>query len=277
VGFYGVTREFFDVLGLPVVAGALPAAETWHSAPLAVVSVQIAKRFWPAGDWVGRPLKSLRHDSRSPLYTVAAVVGDGRYRAPDLDPTGAVFVPSPPVPASTSGELLLRTTGPAAEVLPELARVVDETPPWRVAWTATGDELARESLRIRRLRSGLASAFALIGLGTLGAGLLGLLLLEIGRRNREFAIRVCLGARTGDIVWLLLRTVAVPLASGGIAGVALTKLATPVLAPYLFGQTSSSGLLLGVSAAAIVTAATAAATIPAVRCSRRPPAVGLRL
>jgi hypothetical protein len=276
IEYYGVTQEFFDVIDLPVTAGALPTRQTWRTESVAVVSGLAARKFWPGGDPVGQQLISLRHDRAMTPYSIVAVVGEARYHAADVSPVGAIYLPADLVPASTSGELLIRTAPPALDLLPTIRSAVEGTGAWRVAWAATGSQLTSASLRVRRLRLGLAGSFAVIALFTLGVGILGLILLELKHRSRELAIRLCLGARTADIAWLLGKGIAVPLVSGLVAGLVVARMANDALTPYLLGYEPTSTLLVGSAGCAVTLTAGFAAMTPAIRWTRAYPLARLR-
>ena len=266
IEIFGASRAFFDVMQLTVLEGALPDANRWRSEPIAVVSEKVAKRYWPIGSGIGRTVFPV-HASRNQMpRTIVAVVGDARYRQVETTPSGAIFVHADPAPATTTGELLMRTEGSADHVLARIVKTVDNTNAWRVAWAATGEQLGRESLRLQRLRSGLAGSFASVGLLALGVGVLGLLLLEVQHRRRELALRTCLGATVADVVSLLIRPTIRPLAIGVCAGLGFASWINQLLV----GQTERNDEIWALIVGAVVVAVVVltAAAVSALRWGR---------
>lgn len=257
---FGADVGFFRVLQLPILAGVLPTEVSWRTERLAVVSEKVARRYWPEGPWVGRSLVPLHPRESDGPYVVVAVVADARCRGAEEVPAGAVFIQADPAAATTTGELVARTVGRAHDNLDAAVRAVGDSGAWKIAWAATGDELTNESLRFRRLAAGLASAFGSIGLITVLVAVFGLLALEIQNRQKELAIRSCVGARILDIAWLLVKTAVAPISVAIAMGFSLALWASQTLA----GDVLSVGfwpLLTGATTVVLVVAAATAAPI----------------
>src|SRR5207248_1322029 len=97
---------------------------------------------------------------------------------------------------------------------------------------------------------GLATALVLIGL-------YGVMAYMVTRRSREIGIRMALGARAGNVVWLVMREVLILIVSGIALGLpaayALTKLVQAQL--YGIGPTDPRSIATAVVLLALVTAA----------------------
>jgi putative ABC transport system permease protein len=263
---FGASRSFFDVMQLQVVEGTLPDPNRWRTEPIAIVSEKVAKRYWPAGRAIGQTVFPI-HESRNQVpRTIVAVVRDARYRAIENEPGGTIFVYAEAAPATTTGELLLKSSGPADDLLATVVKAVNETKTWRPAWAATGNQLGSESLRLQRLRAGLAASFASVGLLSLGVGVLGLLLLEVQHRRREFAIRTCVGSTITDVVWLLVRTTLTPLAIGVCVGVVIAGWSGRVFAGQAPHANEIWALIFG--GFIVVVVVVVAAALPALRWQR---------
>jgi ABC-type antimicrobial peptide transport system permease subunit len=108
------------------------------------------------------------------------------------------------------------------------------------------------------------------------AGLFGVLLYAVNRRTREFGLRVALGARPRQIERLILgeslrlAAIGVPI---GLAGLAVAARYTRSM---LLGVTPLDPLSYGLSAAAVMALALAAAWLPARRATRVDPMEALR-
>ena len=78
-----------------------------------------------------------------------------------------------------------------------------------------------DSLIQERLLAMLPGFFGMVALLTAGIGLYGMVSVAVARRRNELGVRMALGARSRDIVWLVLRDLALITALGLIAGAAL--------------------------------------------------------
>jgi putative ABC transport system permease protein len=127
-----------------------------------------------------------------------------------------------------AGDPLLFTSAVRAAI----ARADPAQPVTRIR---TMDEVAAESIAEPRFRAQLVGVFAMIAVALASAGIFGVLAFSVGRRTREFGIRMALGARWSDIIGLVLKSglkmVALGVASGLLAALALTS----SLASLLYG------------------------------------------
>ena len=94
-----------------------------------------------------------------------------------------------------------------------------------------------DSLWQERLFAQLTAAFSTLALALACIGLYGTISYGVGRRRAEIALRIALGARRVQVLWLVLRR-ALALAIVGIAvGVPLAMWAGSLLSSFLFGLT----------------------------------------
>jgi ABC-type antimicrobial peptide transport system permease subunit len=121
---------------------------------------------------------------------------------------------------------------------------------------------------------GIAAALAL-ALG--GVGLYGVLSYAVARRVQEIGVRMALGARSsevlGMVVWDGVRVATAGLILGLIGAAALTRL----LQGILFGVEALDPLTFLVTSAVLMAVATLAAYLPARRASRVDPASSMRM
>ena len=107
-------------------------------------------------------------------------------------------------------------------------------------------------------------------------GLYGVLSYFVSQRIPEFGVRMALGAKSRDILWLVLKRgmslVLFGLAIGTAASFALTRL----MQSLLFEVSASDPMVFGLIAAVLAAVAFAACLIPARRAMRVDPMVALR-
>ena len=98
----------------------------------------------------------------------------------------------------------------------------------------------------------------------------------VGQRQREFGIRLALGAKQGEIVSLVLRRGLVLFAIGATVGVAAASLTGRALASVLYNVTSFDALSFGLATGVLLAVSIAACGLPARRAARVDPALALR-
>jgi ABC-type antimicrobial peptide transport system permease subunit len=140
----------------------------------------------------------------------------------------------------------------------------------------TMEQVLGESLSLRRFLMLLIGIFAGIAVLLGIVGVYGVLAYLVGRRRHEIAVRVALGARRSEIIWLVawqgmvLGTVGVAL---GLAGsVALSG----VLEGTLFGVSAVDPLTYLLASALVLAVVVAASSLPAWRATRVPAIAALR-
>jgi predicted permease len=270
----GVSGAFFEVMGLPAIAGRLPSPSELDSGhPVAAVSVTAAKQCWPDGSSpIGRTL-----EFASAAFTVVGVVPDVRYESFDTDSRrGEVYVSNQLMPPFTT-VFALQTVGPPSS---RIAGVIDTlrqagvlTGVYRVA---TMTEALADTIRARRLNAWLFGVFASAALVIVGVGILGLMAMTTARRTREFGIRYALGGLRPAIVGLLIREQAMAIAAGILAGAIIATWAVEGTKAYLYRFTPADPRLWAIAIATIAVTALFGALIPALRASRVDPMQALR-
>ena len=115
-----------------------------------------------------------------------------------------------------------------------------------------------------------------IGLALATTGLYGLVAYTVSRRVKEFGIRVAVGARHRDVVWLVERRGLILAGVGIVLGAALTAAAIPMLSAGFPGLDVSSRSVYGLVPLALLAVSAAASYIPARRAAGLDPLRALR-
>ncbi|MGH9667347.1 MAG: FtsX-like permease family protein, partial [Bryobacteraceae bacterium] len=122
----------------------------------------------------------------------------------------------------------------------------------------------------------MVGTMAFIGLALATSGLYGLVAYTVSRRVKEFGIRVALGARRRDVVWLVERRGLILAGSGIVIGGALTAAAAPMLSAGFPGLGASSPVVYVLVALALLAVSGAASYLPARRAAGLDPLRALR-
>jgi ABC-type antimicrobial peptide transport system permease subunit len=107
-------------------------------------------------------------------------------------------------------------------------------------------------------------------------GLFGVLSYSVAQRTREIGVRTALGARTGDIVSLVVRSGLTIVAAGVAGGLATGALLVQSLSKILYGVRPFDPLTFALVPVFLILAAAVACAAPARRAARIDPLRALR-
>jgi putative ABC transport system permease protein len=276
-----VGPDWFETMGIGLVTGrAIEAADTEADLPTVVVSKAFADRYFGEGDPIGR---SIFLPSRTDLpFTVVGVAEDVRHRDLTSDIRGGfddpdVYFPWERFPVRSVSIALRPEAGEPSALDPVARQVIAEFDPLLPLANAgpLADDLRSETAQAR-FGSILLAVFSALALTLSLIGLYGVVAFAVGRRKREIAVRIALGAERERVrrmvVWHGLRLAGM----GVVAGAALSVLAGRSLEAFLYGVGPLDPLTLVAVSALMAGAAAFAAWVPAVQASRADPRQALR-
>ena len=211
-------------------------------------------------------------------FEIVGVVGDLEFGSLDDHARPALYASTTQFP-SADLNLAVRTAGDPASLSNAVAAALREVEPTIAIYdvrTMRDRIMGSQSTFIRRYPAFLLSAFSAAALFLSAVGIYGLVAYSIGRRTREFGVRLALGARPTDILRLVLRqgmglTVA-GIGAGAVAAFGLTRL----LSRVLFGVAPTDALIFGGAAFLLLAMALVACYHPARRATRLNPVEALR-
>ncbi|MDF1505113.1 ABC transporter permease, partial [Roseisolibacter sp. H3M3-2] len=273
---YTVSDGYFTVAGIPLRRGRTFGPEDRVGGPaVIIVSEGLARRFWPGGDAIGRRLK-LGPNPADPAFTVIGVVGDVANDPAKLAPDLATYMPMRQQPWN-GPVFLLRTSGDAAPLAGAVRRALaqqDRLLPLREALPM--DAIIADGLSGRRLPVVLMSAFGALALVLASVGVYAMFAAMAAAREREFGVRVALGARPSGIAALVLRQGGAWMALGLAGGALGVVLVSRLVRGLLYGVGAFDPLALGTAVALLVLCAAVALAAPVRRATRVAPITALR-
>ena len=259
-----VSPEFLDVADVQMVRGRWLTVREDE----VVINESLAARLWPDGDPLGKGLATGEFNRRS--HVVVGVVRDGPYS--DLRHQHQPFLYRP----ARAGTILVRTTGRAAAVTRSATAAVKQLDDRLTVEAALPAERVEQDRgagrRLISAAAGLGGLALLIALG----GVAAIASHSVALRTREIGIRMALGARQADAVALIVRRALTPVAIGAVAGLAIASLGSRVLVSQLYGVSPLDPAAFSAAAVFLLSAAAAAAWLPARRAARVDPVTVLR-
>jgi putative ABC transport system permease protein len=307
-----ISPGYFSAMGIPLRQGREFGPEDRQgSLPVAVINEAMAQRYWPGENPLG---KRVRADGVA-WRTVIGVTGNVSRFALEDKPKPELYLPSlqpPPSGKSAIQELIAmaeasakpgkdgsvglssmgatETQGQASyvslvvrtSVRPEsLIDAVRKT-----IWSLDPDQpilqLGAAQARLdevyapRRFNMMLFGAFALVALLLAAVGLYGVLAYSVAQRTHEVGIRLALGARTCDVLWLIVRQGLTLTLIGMAVGLAAALALTRVLQNLLYGVSATDPVTFAGIALLLICVAFIASFIPARRATKVDPLIALR-
>ncbi len=268
-----VSDSFFEVMGTRLIRGrTISTHEAETDARVMVVNQLMAQRCWPNADPIGKTVRLNKPDG--PKYEIIGVVENGIYEDFGENPKPYLFTP---IYDEGEPELVVKTSVPpetvAASVRQTLRDLNKDVPAIRMI--SLRDHV-REAMYAQLTMSTLVAILGSLGLLLAAVGLYGLMSFLVGRRTKEFGVRMALGAQRGSIFRLVIRRALMLSGIGIVLGIAGALVATQVLRGLLFGVAPTD--LFSFVAAVLILAAVAcgAAFLPALRATLTDPMAALR-
>jgi hypothetical protein len=274
-----VTDRYFATMGIPIVRGRpIDATDREDARRVVVVNEAFARRFWNAGDPLGRRVTIDGSDA-----TVVDVAADGKYFF--LDPLDAPSRPFVYLPfaQSTYFSVVLhaRVAGNPLALMPSIQRAVTSVDSrFNAISPATLEDYSAAPFVLSRLASRVLSTLGVAALLLATVGLYAVTAYAVTQQRREIGIRMALGATPARIVGQFLAHGARYAGVGALAGAILAAAIAKGLASGVPGSvprvaTDRVGSFV-IATAALALVAALAAWIPAQRAARVNPTTALR-
>jgi ABC-type antimicrobial peptide transport system permease subunit len=139
------------------------------------------------------------------------------------------------------------------------------------------EDIVMGSMAQRRLETGLASVFALIGLVLTATGVFGAVSHNVGMRRREMGIRLALGGVPSNIKSLIVRQAMMPVVIGLVVGLAAALMSARLVSGFLYGTSARDPAVFVGVAGVVGIAAFLGCYLPASHASTVDPSMTLRL
>jgi putative ABC transport system permease protein len=278
VDIEAVSPEWFETMRVPMRAGrGFTTADTADAPQVIVVNEAFVRRFWPQSGSSQDPLTESVMIGRKPApYQVVGVAADVKNKGLAEETQPEIYLPFAQLPWGKMNLLVRTAMKPEsmAESIRAQVAAVDADQPVTNVRTVTqlmSEQRAqpRFLLAVVGVFSGTALVLALIGIYSM-------LSYAVAERQKEFGIRMALGAGRRDILRLVLRHGFV-LALAGVGVGLIAAFALARLMGSMLYRTGEHDVLTFVAAPAVfLTVAVVAAWAPARRATKVSPMETIR-
>jgi putative ABC transport system permease protein len=268
-----VDREYFTVMRIPLLAGrTFTEADDAKAPTVAIVSESLGRILFGAASPIGRQLDL--GDRVKP--EIVGVVGDVRNAAVTKPGVQAFYLARTQQPNEIICLVIRPRPGARglAAAVREAVRAVDPAQP--VENPAMLDQVVADTTASERFFTVTTAGFAVVAVLLAIAGLAGVVSRTVTERAREMAIRIALGADSGQVVRMAVGHGMWPVAGGLAVGLLGAWIVSRALARYLFEVSPLDPLTYVGVPTLLSLAAAVACYLPARRASRVEPMVALK-
>ena len=280
-----IDDDYFRALGVPLVKGRFFEARDTAAAPgVVIVNDALARRQWPGDDPIGQSLMSPitmigpmgRSLMAKPVFQVVGVVASVKNSTLVRDAEPAIYFSFRQFPFRGM-HLVVQGQGESAALLGAVRASVQRLDPnLPLSSARTLDRIVGEATDRPRALMMLMGVFAALALVLSALGIYSVLSYSVNQRRQELSVRMALGARPRDVLWLVVRQGLWLATIGGVAG-ALGALAIGrALSSLLYGISSGDATAFIAAIALALVTAVLACLLPARRAAALDPLAGLR-
>jgi len=280
-----VSAGYFDAMGIPVVLGREIGPQDVAGAPVvAVVNQAFARKYFPNKNPVGQRIGWT--DSSKNTIQIVGVVQDTLHMNVRSEAPPMFFLPMTQK-AGDQGthssrddyaqDLVVRAAGDPAQIAQEVRQALREIDPGLpVTKVATAKERVSDNAVNEEMMAKIVGFFGGVAVLLAALGLYGLISYAVARRTNEIGIRMALGAKRSQVLWMVLKETLLLVAADAVVGVPLALGATRFVRSQLFGVEPYDPVTLVLAVLLLTTVTAVAGYLPALRASRVDPMVALR-
>ncbi len=268
--------NYFQAMQIPLTRGRLfNEQETNEMRHVVIINEAFVRKHFPNEDPLGKRLTIHMKNDNVPTEIIG-VVGDSKHMGLESEIEPMSYWPHPEL-AYSFMTFVIRAQGEAASLAPAARNVIQTLDPEQpVSDVRTMESLLSRSLAKARFNTVLLTVFACVAMLLAAVGIYGVMAYAVSQRTNEIGIRMALGARSLNVLYLVIRQ-GMSLALIGVTiGLAASLALTRLLKNLLFGVSATDPLTFAIIALLLTFVALLACYIPARRATRVDPIAALR-
>ena len=269
-----VTPGTFQTLGIALLQGRDFQPEDKANAPLvAIIDEPLARRYWPAGDAIGRRIQTTGDQQ---WMTIVGIVAGIKHRSLAEEKRPHIYAPVHQAPAPRAS-FVVRTDGPPSAAISTFRAAIKQVDPDIPLYMVRPmTEIIGQTLGTQRLTNMLLTAFAILALVLAAVGIYSTMSVYVGSRTKEFGIRLALGAEPGALRRVVIRQGMLLTAAGVVVGVVGALALTRTIQSLLFEVSPTDPVVFTAIPLLLVFVSLLACYTPARRATKVDPLVALR-
>jgi putative ABC transport system permease protein len=281
-----VLPGYFRTMRIPILRGrAISDGDRLGTPGVVVVNQQLAERYFPGEDPLGKRITFDNGESNPEWLTVVGVVKNAARDQWGAAPYPEVYLPylqnrnylERPAAVYAYMTLVVRGNGDPSHLAPAVRGVIHALDPSvTVSEVQTMDEVVGGSTAGPRFYLLLLGVFASIALILASVGIYGVVSYTVSRRSHEIGIRIALGAGRREVERLVVREAMGPALAGAASGLAAAFALTRLMKSLLYRIGSTDPATFALVCAGLVAVALAASWLPARRAARIDPLEAIR-
>jgi len=276
-----VGPNYFTTIGVPVMLGREINEQDFQAgARVVVVNETFAKFYFGGRNPLGHSvyLQDSDHPNQPP-YEIIGVAGDVHDHGVRATVRRRMYgsLSSATFDDDGAPNFELRAVGnPRALLSSVRARIHDLDPNVIIGSVETADGLVTDSVAPQVLVAKLSAVFGGLVLALVCVGLYGTLSYRVAERTREIGVRMALGAKRWDVLWMVTREACLMLLAGSVVGISGGIAATRLFQSLLFGVGAADPASIAAAIIILMAIAIIAAFLPARRATKVDAMVALR-
>ena len=272
----GISADYLNTMRIPIVRGrGIAAADFGNAPPIALVSQEAARRYWPNEDPIGQRI-AFETDPQA-WIEIVGIAGDVRNLNVASGSTPQVYVPNSWRPERSTAFVVRSGGGDPAQLGPSIRSAIAQLDKTQPVYDVRSMERALvEELGGVYLFTGMLAVFAVVALLLAAAGVYGLVSFSVSQRTREIGLRMALGARPATILGMVVARGSAPMAVGVVLGSAGAAALVSITSRALSEVDLRDPLAYVAVAVPLIVVALLATYIPARRATHIDPLLALR-
>ncbi|HEU4873447.1 MAG TPA: ABC transporter permease [Pyrinomonadaceae bacterium] len=270
------TPDYFRTMGISLVRGrGFTDQDKAGATRVVVVNETLARKHWPGEDAIGKRIRFYGPLEQAPWLEIVGVVRDVKHEL-NIPIEPEYYLPHAQ-DSWVSMVLVARTSVDPTSLAPALRQhvwAIDKDQP--VFGVKTMQEVRSSSVAIYSFSSVMLGIFAVVALLLASVGIYGVMAFAVTQRTQEIGIRMALGARTADVLKLVVKHGMKLALVGMLIGLGGSWAITRFLEKMLVGVEPTDLLTFSVVSVFLLLAAFVACYLPARRATKVDPLVALR-
>ena len=267
VSFNRVGVDYFRAVEIPMLNGReFSSHDTLNAPRVAIINETFARQLRESNPLGRRVVVETTPNEPETAYEIVGIARDAKFEEIKEQKIPMIYLPSLQDPQPSVGrQFLIRSSLPQADITASVNRALNEMSPSIDTSFEWFETMVQGSMLRERLMAMLSGFFGVLALVLAMIGLYGILSYAVASRTNEIGIRIALGARTREVVMLILREALMLVVIGVVAGIPAVLVVARFASSLLFDLSATDPVSLTLAGLVMLAVAIIAAYLPARR------------